>query len=198
MGDLCSGSFFPPTIISIFKGFQIYSTSIEGKHDRYNNIPTVILHCVNILHLVYPLISWWTIEFSYLLDVLNNADVNTHLQVFGCMLSILHLEVNCLLISPVTVWVSQVALAVKNPANTGDMRYKFISGSGRSDGRGHGNPFQYSCLENHMDREARWVTVHRVAKSQTRLKWLSTHAHSHSLAWIICRITKSWLQIFYF
>ena len=114
MGDLCSGSFFPPTIISIFKSFQIHSTSTEGKHDRYKNIPIVIFHCVNILHLVYPLISWWTIEFSYLLDVLNNADVNTQLQVFGCMLSILHL---------VNVWVSQMALVVKNPpANTGDIR----------------------------------------------------------------------------
>ena len=113
MGDLCSGSFFPPTIISIFKSFQIHSTSTEGKHDRYKNIPIVIFHCVNILHLVYPLISWWKIEFSYLLDVLNNADVNTQLQVFGCMLSILHL---------VNVWVSQMALVVKNPpANTGDI-----------------------------------------------------------------------------
>ena len=35
-----------------------------------------------------------------------------------------------------------------------------------STGGGHGNPFQYSCLENPMDRGAWWVTVHRVAKSQ--------------------------------
>ena len=41
---------------------------------------------------------------------------------------------------------------------------------------GHGNPFQYSCLENPMDRGAWWITVHRVAKSQTWLKRLSTHA----------------------
>ena len=36
----------------------------------------------------------------------------------------------------------------------------------RSPGGGHGNPLQYSCLENPMDREAWWATAHRVAKSQ--------------------------------
>ena len=40
---------------------------------------------------------------------------------------------------------------------------------GRFPGEGHGNPLQYSCLENPMDRGARWATVHGVAKSQTRL-----------------------------
>ena len=47
--------------------------------------------------------------------------------------------------------------------------------SGRFLGGGHSNPLQYSCLENLMDRGARWATVHRVAKSRTQLKWLSTH-----------------------
>ena len=42
-----------------------------------------------------------------------------------------------------------------------------IPGSGRSPGGGHGNLFQYSCLENPMDRGAWWATVHRVTKSQT-------------------------------
>ena len=44
-----------------------------------------------------------------------------------------------------------------------------ILGSGRFPGGGHGNPLQYSCLENPMDREAWWATVHRVAQSRTRL-----------------------------
>ena len=44
-----------------------------------------------------------------------------------------------------------------------------IPGSGRSPGEGNGNPLQYSCLENPMDREAWQATVHGVAKSQTRL-----------------------------
>ena len=45
-----------------------------------------------------------------------------------------------------------------------------IPGSGRSSGEGNGNPLQYSCLENLMDREAWWATIHGVAKSRT---WLS-------------------------
>ena len=43
-------------------------------------------------------------------------------------------------------------------------------------GEGNGNSLQYSCLENSMDREAWWATVHRVAKSWTQLKQLSMHA----------------------
>jgi len=59
---------------------------------------------------------------------------------------------------------SQVALMVKNlPANAASS----IPGSERSPGGGHGNPLQYSCLENPMDRRAWRSTVHRVAKSQT-------------------------------
>ena len=44
-----------------------------------------------------------------------------------------------------------------------------ILGSGRSPGGGNGNPLQYSCLENPMDRGAWWAVVHGVTKSQTRL-----------------------------
>ena len=47
---------------------------------------------------------------------------------------------------------------------------------GRSPGGGHGNPLQYSCLENPTDRGAWWATAHRVAKGRTRLNQLSTHA----------------------
>ena len=51
---------------------------------------------------------------------------------------------------------------VKNPpANTGDTRdVGLMSGSGRSPGGGNGNPLQYSCLENPMDRGAWWTVVH--------------------------------------
>ena len=72
---------------------------------------------------------------------------------------------------------SQVVSVVKNlPANAGDMRdMGLIPGLGRSPGGGHGNPLQYSCLENLMDRGAWWATVHRLAKSQQGLKHLSMH-----------------------
>ena len=57
---------------------------------------------------------------------------------------------------------------VKNPpVNAGDVG--LIPGSGRSAGEGNGNPLQYPCLGNPMDRGAWWATVHRVAKSQTQL-----------------------------
>ena len=51
-----------------------------------------------------------------------------------------------------------------------------IPGLGRSPGGGNGNPHQYSCLENPVDRGAWWATVHGVAKSQTWLKWLTMDA----------------------
>ena len=63
---------------------------------------------------------------------------------------------------------SQVVLVVKNPlANARDIRDAgSIPGSGRSFGGGHGNPLQFSYLENPMDRGAWRATVHRVTKSQ--------------------------------
>ena len=69
---------------------------------------------------------------------------------------------------------SRVALVVKNqPSNAGDVRDSgLIPGLGRAPGGGHGNPLQYSCLENPMDRGA---IAHRVAKRRDRSDF-STHA----------------------
>ena len=74
--------------------------------------------------------------------------------------------------------ISQVVLIIRNPpANAGDVRdVGSIPGSGRCPGEGHGNPLQYSCLENPMDRGVWWATVHRVTKSQTQLEQLSIYA----------------------
>ena len=56
---------------------------------------------------------------------------------------------------------------VKNPlVNGGDV--SLILGLGRSPGGGNGNPLQYSCLGNPMNREAWWATVHRIAKKSHR------------------------------
>ena len=63
---------------------------------------------------------------------------------------------------------------VKNPtANAGDLGS--IPRSGRCSGEGNGKPLQYPCLENPMDREAWWATVHGVAKSWTQLSMSKTH-----------------------
>ena len=67
---------------------------------------------------------------------------------------------------------------VKNPpAKAGDIGDTgSLAGSGRSPEGGHGDPLQYSCLENPMDRGAWRAVVRGVTKSQTPLKQLSTHA----------------------
>ena len=64
-----------------------------------------------------------------------------------------------------------MALLVKNlPTNAGDLRNMgSISGSGRHPGKGNGNPLEYSCLENSMDRGAWQATVRGVTNSWTRL-----------------------------
>ena len=65
-------------------------------------------------------------------------------------------------------------LVVKNPStHTGDAGdIGLIPGSGRSPGEGNGNPLQYSCLENPIDRGTWQAKVYRIARSRTRL---STH-----------------------
>ena len=59
-----------------------------------------------------------------------------------------------------------MALAVKNlPANAGGIRdVGSVPGSGRFPEEGHGNPLQYSCVENSLDRGAWWATVHGAAR----------------------------------
>ena len=72
------------------------------------------------------------------------------------------------------------------PASAGDAGVVGLTpGSGRSPGGGNGNPLQYSCLENSMDRRAWWATVHGVAKSQIQLSLrvhscTYTHTYPHT------------------
>ena len=73
-----------------------------------------------------------------------------------------------------------------NGRDTGDIGS--VLGSGRSRGGGHGNPLQYSCLENPMDRGAWWATVHGVAKSRTQ-RQLSAHAYDIMHSWF------PWLKV---
>ena len=76
-------------------------------------------------------------------------------------------------------------LVVKNPpANAGDVRdIGFIPRLGKSPGVGSGNPLQYSCLKNPMDREAWQTIVHGVAKSRTQLSdWEWAHKISENMS----------------
>ena len=67
-------------------------------------------------------------------------------------------------------------------ASSGDVRDAGLTPrSGRSPGGEHGNPLQYSCLENPVDREAWQAIVHRVAQSWTRLKRLSSSSSSKQI-----------------
>ena len=80
-----------------------------------------------------------------------------------------------------SLWGFPGGSEVKAPAcNVGDLGS--IPGSGRSPGEGNGNPLQYSCLENPKDGGAWWATVHRVAKSQTRL---SNFTHNQDIIYAI-------------
>ena len=90
-----------------------------------------------------------------------------------------------------------MALVLKNPpANAGDTKdVGLIPGSGRSPGGGHGNTLQYSCLENPMDRQAWWATVHGVTKSWTQLKWLSMHAHIKVWAMFFAQMSFSGISL---
>ena len=65
---------------------------------------------------------------------------------------------------------------IKGPSHQEDKKIINVYAHNR---RGNGNPLQYSCLENHLDRGAWWATVHRVTQSWTRLKRLSMHACMH-------------------
>ena len=92
-----------------------------------------------------------------------------------------------------------VALVVKNlPANSEDIKtVGSVPGQGRSHGEGHGNPLQYSCLENPMARGPWQVIIHRVAKSQTWLKQLSMCAQNKTNASLkkkkkIASVKKNW------
>ena len=86
----------------------------------------------------------------------------------------INLEISSCLINHVThIWASQVAHVLKNPpANAGGVG--LILESGRSPGEGNGNPLQYSCMKNPVDRRAWWATVHGVAKSLTQLSNTTT------------------------
>ena len=122
-----------------------------------------------------PLSScWWSRLSPARADTSPTCSVSLQLP-FHVFWELVFLFILLLFASP----AYSVSLLIKNlPANAGDGRdMGLIPGSGRSPGGGHGYSLQCSFLENPMDRGAWWASVHRVAQSWTRLKWLSIHTH---------------------
>ena len=72
-------------------------------------------------------------------------------------------------------------------------RFEFNPQLRKIPGGGNGNPLQYSCVENPMERGAWWATVHRVAKSQT---WLSDQACTHTVIFSKGKINRDYLGEF--
>ena len=87
-------------------------------------------------------------------------------------------------------WCSTSGSVVKNPpASIEDLRdVRSIPGSGRCPGRGHGKPFQYSCLENPLDRGAKlaksWTRLTDSTRTHTCVRaHIHTHTHTHTHGW---------------
>ena len=108
----------------------------------------------SVLH-SFPSLTISPSNFYSYLPILANLSSTHHFWVLALQLQ------NPL---PLLSWLSGKASA----CNAGDAAGS-ISGLGRSPGEWHGNPLQYSCQENPMDRGAWWATVHGVAKSWTQL-----------------------------
>ena len=125
--------------------------------------------------------NWSMPGFPFLHHLPELAQTHVHWVRYGEIKALVHCYWECKMVQPFgnlygSSLVSQVVLVVKNsPSNAGDVSYVgSIPGSRRSPEGGHGNPLQYSCLNNPKDRGAWRATLHRVAKSQTWLKRLGT------------------------
>ena len=95
------------------------------------------------------------------------------------------------------IMASQVAQGIKNPLAVQDVPSGMgsIPGWRRCPGEGHGNPLQYSCLENPTDRGAWWVTVRGVPKSGTRVKQLKTHALTNDHRFVCLSFSHGEVQL---
>ena len=116
--------------------------------------------------------AWWAVVHGVAMD-------QTQLSMHTCIYIYIYVCADMCVFEDMCVCVCirrcvhfPVALVVKNlPANAGDIRdVGSIPGLGRSPGEWHGNPLQYSCLENPVDKRGWWATVHGVSKSRTQLK----------------------------
>ena len=138
----------------------------EGIQEPWHVLCEIISVCIrqSLIHFVPPEAYWR----------LHNI-IKYHCKILFTRRSYSHMDLE--LIKTEVVNLSQVVLTGKNlPADAGDIRHTgWIPAWGKSPGEGNANPLQYSCLENPLDRGARWAVVHGLAKNRTQLKWLCTH-----------------------
>ena len=132
--------------------------------------------CTQVLH--FRLTGWISLLSKGLSRVFSSTTVQKH-QFFGTKpFFIVQLSHLCMTTG------KTIALTIWTFAGRRCRRCGLISVSGRFPEAGHGNPLQYSCLENPMDRGCWWAAVHGAAKSWIQLKWLSTHVHMYLLIYI--------------
>ena len=146
-----------------------YSFSIEA-FTVFHNVMLVsdVQNSDSVTHYLF-ITSYFQVLFPYkLFQIIEYSSLCCRVGL--CRLSILY-TVLCI------CWGSQMTLIEKILSDkAGDIRdLSLIPESGRSPGGVHGNPLQYSCLENPMDGGAWRATVHKVTKRWTRLKQFSTH-----------------------
>ena len=138
--------------------FSIYSIVLSAYNDNFISSIPIWISFVSFPYLIAVASTANTIKEEVRVGIL------IFFQILRGTLSAFHQLISCCL-WVCHKWVPQVALMVKNPpANAEDIR-----DMGSIPGGGHGNPLQYSCLENSMDRGAWWATVHGITESQTGL-----------------------------
>ena len=112
-------------------------------------------------HLEYHLQLKIKKDFGVVVWDFRGEERNSHWMESKCL-------VNKYFLGPTEIMGASMAQKTESAWDSEDLG--LIPGSGRSTAEENGNPLQYSCLENRMDRGAWWATVHGVAKNHT---WLS-------------------------
>ena len=164
---------YNPIIIFFYPHFQIAPLPFPLPTANHQ----VILYTCESASFLFYLLAFCIFQIPQISDIIHICFILSDISLSIIPSKSIHVVANgnstvyiCTYIS--LYGASQVALVVKNLlANAEDKRDSGLTpGSGISPGGEHGNPLQYSCLENPMHKGAWQTTVHRVKKSQTLLK----------------------------
>ena len=110
--------------------------------------------------------------------------IHTHVYIYLYIYTHIYIHTHMYFLYVISIDAHTHFQVVKNPpASAADLRdLGLIPGLGRASGAGNGNPLQYSCVGNHMDRGAWWATVRGVTKSRTQLSTSTrVRVHIHTL-----------------